>query len=307
MNTLLPKYLTIVITMLLLTACSSIRDVSNTGYAYDNEHSIAWNISNASGMDSFSDAKVSPFQKRLYSRTDYDFSFPRLKNNKLNEASLPLTPLLQYRPTGMGPEDWQSNGILAWIPTELARTPEQASQLLSDKIEDAILTTFKESKQAYGELRKGNGYNDWLGKYVFQVNSSRYLAVQFADEYAGCELSKDKYFDPAHQNRPDCTFYTSFHSPEKIVQTPDFININATGKSFLIRHDGLNASYLDATYENITIHSQAETVRLKYAFLQKLSRHLPSWVIIFIEPHEDSGMPAVILQEGKVHFFFRAT
>lgn len=303
MNTLLPKYLAIVSTTLLLTACSAVRDVSDRPYTYENEHSIAWNISNASGMDPFSDARVSPSQKITYSRTDYDFAFPELGNGKLNEASLPLTPLLQYRPTGMRQEDWQTNGILAWIPTELASTPEMASQVLSDKLENAILAALKESKRAYGDVRKGAGYNDLLGKYVFQLNDSRYLVVKFADEYAGCEVPKDEYYDPARQNRPDCILYIKFHDPEKIVRTPDFINRNATGKSYLIRHDGLKASYLGPIYENIASHSKAEAERLDYAFVQQVSRYLPSWVIIYIAPHEDSGMPAVALQEGKVHFF----
>ena len=303
MNTLLPKYLAIVSTTLLLTACSAVRDVSDRPYTYENEHSIAWTISNASGMDPFSDARVSPSQKITYSRTDYDFAFPALGNGKLNEASLPLTPLLQYRPTGMRQEDWQTNGILAWIPTELASTPEMASQVLSDKLENAILAALKESKRAYGDVRKGAGYNDLLGKYVFQLNDSRYLVVKFADEYAGCEVPKDEYYDPARQNRPDCILYIKFHDPEKIVRTPDFINRNATGKSYLIRHDGLKASYLGPIYKNIASHSKAEAERLDYAFVQQVSRHLPSWVIIYIAPHEDSGMPAVALQEGKVHFF----
>lgn len=107
MNTTLPKYLAFMSTLLLLTACSAVRDVSDRPYVYDDEHSIAWNISNASGMDSYSDAKVTPSQKKMYNRTDYDFSFPELRDDKLNEASLPLTPLLQYIPTGMGPQDWK--------------------------------------------------------------------------------------------------------------------------------------------------------------------------------------------------------
>lgn len=90
----------------------------------------------------------------------------------------------------MGLEEWQTDGILAWIPTELATTPEAASLVLSDKIESAVLATLKESKRKHGDVRKGEGYNNWLGKYVFQTNESRYLVVKFADKDAGCELPK---------------------------------------------------------------------------------------------------------------------
>lgn len=305
MNTFLPRSLFIVGTTLLLTACSGVRDLSDKPYTYRAEHSVAWNISNASGMDPFSDALVSHYQNIQYSRTDYDFAFPVSGNNKLNEASLPLTPLLQYRPTGMGVEEWQTDGILAWIPTELAATPDAASQVLSDKVEYAVLATLKESKRDYGDVRKGAGYNNWLGKYVFQTNASRYLGVNFADKNTGCELPKDKYYDPKRKNSPTCSFYMSIHDAEKIVRTPGFISTNATGKSYLIRHDGLNASWFSPVYLKSAGHTNAEIARLNYAFIQQVSRRLPAWVILYLAPHEENGMPAVALQQGKTHFFFR--
>lgn len=305
MNSLLSRSLSIVFTTLLLTACSGVRDNSAKPYTYHAEHSIAWNISNASGMDPFSDAQVSHSQSEMFSRTDYDFTFPIVENDKLNEASLPLTPLLQYRPTSMDVEEWQTDGILAWIPTELAPTPEAASLLLSDKIESAVLATLKESKRKHGDVRKGEGYNDWLGKHVFQINESRYLVVKFADKDAGCELPKNKYYDPASQNSPTCGFYTSFHDAEKIVRTPDFIGVNATGKSYLVSRDGLNGSHLSPVFINSAGQSDAKNQRMNYAFMQQVSRHLPAWVMIYLSPKEDKGLPAVVLQQGKVHFFFR--
>lgn len=45
--------------------------------------------------------------------------------------------------------------------------------------------------------------------------------------------------------------------------------------------------------------------RLDYYFLQQVSSRLPPWIIFHIAQHEDSGMPAVLLQEGRVHFFIR--
>ncbi|MDK9357434.1 hypothetical protein QQF54_06845 [Lelliottia sp. V106_10] len=306
MNTALPRYLSIISILLFLSACSAVRDTSDRAYVYDQEHSIAWNIINSSGMDTYRDAQVTPSQKLMYSRTDYDFSFPELRGDNLNESSLSLTPLLQYIPTGMGAEDWQNDGFLAWIPTELASSPEVASQILSDTFEHAVLETLKESKKVHGDFRKGEGYNDYLGKYVFQVNASRYLAIQFADEYAGCELHNNKYFDAAIAKLPDCTLYINFHDSEKIVRTPDFISKNITGKSYLIRHDGVNASFISPIYRQITNRAKTNAVRLNYAFAQQLSRHLPDWVIIYISPHEESGMPAVALQAGKVHFFIRS-
>lgn len=304
MNIFLPKSLPIVCATLLLTACSGIRDQSEKSYTYRTEQSIAWNIINASGMDLYSDAVVSQSQSKMYSRTDYDFGFPIVDNDKLNEASLPLTPLLQYRPTGMGAEDWQSDGILAWIPTELATSPERASLVLSDKIKSAVLATLNESKREF-RVYNGAGYNNWLGKYVFQTNASRYLTVKFADKDAGCELPKDDYFDPARKNSPICIFYTSFHDAEKIVRTPDFIGSNATGKSYFIRHDGLNGSSLSPVFRKNAGHSDAEDERMNYAFMQQVSRRLPAWVIIYLSPHEYEGLPAIALQQGKVHFFFR--
>lgn len=299
MNIFLPRSLSIVCTTLLMTACSGIRDQSEKPYAYRTEHSVAWNIINASGMDLYSDALVSQSQSKMFSRTDYDFVFPTVGNDKLNEATLSLTPLLQHRATGMSVEDWQSNGILAWIPTELATTPQAASLVLSDKIEAAVLATLNESKREF-RVRKGAGYNDWLGKYVFQTNASRFLVVKFADKDAGCELPKDDYFDPARKNSPICTFYTSFHDAEKIVRTPDLIGSNATGKSYFIRHDGLNGSSLSPVFRN-----SAENERMNYAFMQQVSSHLPAWVILYLSPHEHEGLPAVAFQQGKVHFFFR--
>ncbi|PHI30582.1 hypothetical protein [Budvicia aquatica] len=304
MNIFLPKSLSIVCTTLLLTACSGIRDQSEKSYAYRAEHSVAWNIINASGMDLYSDALVSQSQSKMFSRTDYDFVFPTVGNDKLNEATLSLTPLLQHRATGMSVEDWQSNGILAWIPTELATTPQAASLVLSDKIEAAVLATLNESKRKF-RVSKGAGYNNWLGKYVFQTNASRFLVVKFADKDAGCELPKDDYFDPARKNSPTCTFYTSFHDAEKIVRTPDLIGSNATGKSYFIRHDGLNGSFLSPVFRNSADHSDAENERMNYAFIQQVSSHLPAWVILYLSPHEHEGLPAVAFQQGKVHFFFR--
>ena len=305
MKILLLRSLSIAFTTLLLTACSGVRDNSAKPYTYHAEHSIAWNIINASGMDLYSDALVSRSQSAMFSRTDYDFTFPTVRSDKLNEASLPLTPLLQHRPSGMSVEDWDSDGLLAWIPTELAATPQAASLVLSDKIESAVLATLKESKRVYGDVRKGAGYNDWLGKYVFQVNASRYLVIKFADKDAGCELPKDEYFDPARMNSPTCSFYTSFHDAEKIVRTPDFIGSNPTGKSYFIRNDGVNGSSLTPVFVKSAGHTDAENERMNYAFMQQVSRHLPAWVILYLSPHERVGLPAVALQQGKVHFFFR--
>ncbi|OAT14703.1 hypothetical protein M979_4389 [Buttiauxella noackiae ATCC 51607] len=304
MNIFFPRSLSIVCTTLLMTACSGIRDQSEKPYAYRTEHSVAWNIINASGMDLYSDALVSQSQSKMFSRADYDFVFPTVGNDKLNEATLSLTPLLQHRATGMSVEDWQSNGILAWIPTELATTPQAASLVLSNKIEAAVMATLNESKREF-RVRKGAGYNDWLGKYVFQTNASRFLVVKFADKDAGCELPKDDYFDPARKNSPICTFYTSFHDAEKIVRTPDLIGSNATGKSYFIRHDGLNGSSLSPVFRNSADHSDAENERMNYAFMQQVSSHLPAWVILYLSPHEHEGLPAVAFQQGKVHFFFR--
>lgn len=304
MKILLSRSLSIVFTTLLLTACSGIRDNSAKPYTYRAEHSVAWNIINASGMDLYSDAPVSQSQSEMFSRTDYEFIFPTGGNDKSNEALLPLTPLLQYRPTGMSVEDWYFDGLLAWIPTELATTPQAASLVLSDKIESAVLATLKESKREYSDVRKGAGYNDWLGKYVFQVNASRYLVIKFADKDAGCELPKDEYFDPARMNSPTCIFYSSFHDAEKIVRTPDFIGANATGKSYFIRNDGVNGSSLPPVFRKSAGHSDAENERMNYAFMQQVSRHLPAWVILYLSPHERQGLPAVALQQGKVHFFF---
>lgn len=303
MSIFLPRSLSIVCITLLLTACSGIRDQSEKSYTYRAEHSVAWNIINASGMDLYSDTLVSQSQSKMFSRTDYDFVFPIVGNDKLNEATLSLIPLLQHRATGMSVEDWQSNGILAWIPTELATTPQAASLVLSDKIEAAVLATLNESKREF-RVRKGAGYNDWLGKYIFQTNASRYLLVKFADKDVGCELPKSEYFDPM-SNSPICSFYTSFHDAEKIVRTPGFIGANATGKSFFIRHDGLNGSSLSPVFENNAGQSDAKKARMNYAFMQQVSRHLPAWVILYLSPHEYEGLPAVALQQGKVHFFFR--
>lgn len=304
MKIFLLKSLPIVCTTLLLTACSGIRDHSEKSYTYRAEHSIAWNIINVSGMDLYSDALVSQSQSRIYSRNDYNFDFPKVGNDKSNEASLPLTPLLQYLPTGMGAEDWESDGILAWIPTELATSPEAASLVLSDKIESAVLATLKESNREYMDVRKWDGYNDWLGKYVFQTNASRKLLVRFADKDVGCELPKGEYYDPL-SNNPICSFYTSFHDAEKIVRTPDFIGKNTIGKSYFIRHDGVNGSFLSPVFERNAGYSDAKKARMNYAFMQQVSRHLPAWVIIYLSPHEDEGLPAIVLQQGKVHFFFR--
>lgn len=305
MNIFLPRSLSIVCTTLLLTACSGISDQSEKPYTYHAEHSVAWNIINASGMDVYRDTLVSQSQSKMYSRTDYDFTFPIVENDKLNEASLPLTPLLQAPSTGLSVEDWQSDGILAWIPTELATTPQAASLVLSDIIESAVLATLKETKREYKDVRKGAGDNDWLGKYVFQTNDSRYLVVKFADKDAGCELPKNEYFDPARKNSPTCTFYTRFHDAEKIVRTPDFIGSNATGKSYFIRNDGLNGSALTPVFVNSAGHTEAENKRMNYAFMQQVSRHLPAWIILYLSPNEYQGLPAVALQQGKVHFFFR--
>ncbi|WP_336766946.1 hypothetical protein [Pantoea ananatis] len=102
---------------------SGVRDVSGQHYEYENAHSLAWNISTAAGMTSFEDAKLNPPLSMLYSRKDYDLSYPVKSAQTLNESTLSLAPLLRFTPTGMSPEDWWFNRILAWIPTELAKTP----------------------------------------------------------------------------------------------------------------------------------------------------------------------------------------
>ncbi|MBD9553068.1 hypothetical protein IB221_12450 [Pantoea sp. PNT01] len=302
----LPGYLVILTLLLILSGCTKVRDISSQKYTYKSDHSLAWNINNASGMTPYYDAQVSPNAKLLFTRTDFDLSFPVVKANGFNEGSVSLTPLMEFVSVGLGPEDWLKDGILAWVPLALASTPAQASQVLSDTLEKAVISTLKETGRSYGDVRKGKSNAFWLAKYVFQDNDGRYLVVKFEDAYAGCEVSTDKYYVSEHQNRPDCTFFTSFHDPEKIVSTPDFINANGTGKSYLIRLDGIKGSYISPVYEKLSSHSKADSLRLSYAFLQQVSRHLPSWVVFHLSPHEDEGLPALILKQGKVHFFVRA-
>lgn len=289
--------------MLLLSACSGLRDVSERHYEYENAHSLAWNISTAAGMTSFEDAKLNPPLSTLYSRKDYDLSYPVKSAQTLNESTLSLAPLLRFTPTGMAPEDWWFNRILAWIPTELAKTPQQASTVLANTIQEAVLTTLKETKRPIGEIKNEAGDNDWLDKYALQITVPHYVVIHFADSAAGCEFPDKNVPFIERIKLPSCAFFAEFHDPEKVVSTPAFITPNATGKSYLIRPDGLNSSFVADAFDKPSTLSDDDRTRMAYDFLQKVSQHLPSWVIFYISPHERAGMPAMVLQSGKVYFF----
>lgn len=289
----------------LVQGCSSVRDISDRQYNYNNEHSLAWNISRASGMNPFYDAQVTSTEKALYSRTDFDLTFPPTGDNKLNESKLTLNPLLQYPAVGFKLEDWQRNGILAWIPSELATTPAMASKVLAETLQKAVQGTLRETKRPQKAAYTGRKENDWLGTYIFQETPWTYFSVQFEDTNAGCKIPTDKYFNPQQLKRSACVFATTFHDPERIVSTPSFIGHNSSGKSYLVRLDGINGSHLSPVYQRVSLHSKSYSTRLDYAFLQQVSIRLPTWVIIHIAQHEDSAMPAVLLQEGRVHFFMR--
>lgn len=294
------------IMVLLLSACSGVRDVSGRHYEYENAHSLAWNISTAAGMTSFADAKLNPPLSTLYSRKDYDLSYPARSAQTLNESTLSLAPLLRFTPTGMSPEDWWFNCILAWIPTEMAKPlPNRHLRFWQIRWRKQywLHCTLKETKRPVGEIKNEAGDNDWLDKYALQITVPRFVVIHFADSAAGCELPDTNVSVIIRMKLPSCAFSASFHEPEKIVGTPGFITPNATGKGYLIRPDGLNSSFVsDAFYKPSTLPDDDRT-RMAYDFLQKVSQHLPSWVIFYISPHEHEGMPAMILQGGKVYFF----
>jgi len=46
----LPGYLVILTLLLILSGCTKVRDISSQKYTYKSDHSLAWNINNASGM-----------------------------------------------------------------------------------------------------------------------------------------------------------------------------------------------------------------------------------------------------------------
>lgn len=71
------------IMVVVLSGCSGVRDVSGQHYEYENANSLAWNISTAAGMTSFEDAKLNPPLSALYSRKDYDLSYP-VKSAQMN-------------------------------------------------------------------------------------------------------------------------------------------------------------------------------------------------------------------------------
>lgn len=304
MKSQLYRYLGFATALYIMTGCTAgVKDVSDKQYFYNQSHSMAWNISNASGMDPFYDARLNSAEEARFNGNDYDLTFPHVDNSKPNENSLSLKPLLQYPDVGFKEEDWQRTGILAWIPTDLASTPSQASKVLLDVLQKAIEDTLKEESRPYEIFGKGKYVINWLGTYVFQETPNNYITIKFEDKKAGCKIPEEEYI-PGKGVLPYCGFFFLFNDPVSIVGTPDFINKNNTGKSYLVGLSGTNRSFMGPVYEFISLLPPEYSNRRAYSYYQQISRHLPPWVILHVAQHA-TGLPAVILKEGKTYFFMR--
>lgn len=269
--------------MALLAGCSSapadkeFHSLPNTSFAL--------NVAKAAGLD----AKLQDLEVPADTVHNITDSSAYGLAMTLSGYNAPVSGLSNVGGAGLGLAAWvfaptaasSKSHVIAWMPANLASTPDEAGNKLSKILQEA------EQKAA---TEMGYETKIWDAPETGPYRGNRYVKL-FKEGDAYC----------APKGQQICALIASFHgTPEKVI-APDFVS--QKGESW----------FLDPTatrYPEIGWNKDYVGIK-ELEMLQAVSKHLPDWIYLYFAPkkvrlEQDKFLaPPIIMNQGKIHYFIK--
>ncbi|MEX9225940.1 hypothetical protein AB7W58_22910 [Providencia rettgeri] len=295
--------------ILLIAGCTTVRfgvhELTMGEYKLDPSHSMAWNISTAAKKESFKDIKSEYIAKNITGNENWKWKI--FSDSENNLSLVDLSTIMPSYNVFMSSQDFEIDGLFVWVPTELAKTDDDARELLIKTIEDAIKKTYGNALNKYSNRDNKEGY----------FENKSILNIALSGVYDQTQRRANIYFDEKNKNRIcdfsgydvsdelKCSNISIFQRlPRGIYKTPSFLPLNTSGKSYLFtpRSDiGSLSSF--KIYLSDSSGSSAINERKIRIITQKLSENLPAWFVFYFKPMYKAGLPAMVIMGGKTYFF----
>ncbi|ENG9289504.1 hypothetical protein ACXHQN_14850 [Vibrio cincinnatiensis] len=271
----------------LLTGCAS-----TTNQPYQTNHSQAYNLAKAGGLYDAKDYSISKAQRESLISQGWDASGNALLFHSSRGLGLGWNQSLGFglattlfKPKGVMERD----SLFGWVPASLASTPEQARQVMSEKVLSATEAGLKQT-QLYFEIGNRHLHQSipFAGDYLFS-------SIQIIAPAHGCPTWEAAGKDLKQTCRINITVYSPTESSQVI---PDFVLPQQTGYAFSA-NDSSDYSRL-----NVELPKRAKISKVQ--ILSAISQHLPPWIFVFTasEKQENGKYSApIVWEQGKAQLF----
>lgn len=247
------------ITALTLAAVVAVSgcSITPTPRTYDPAHSHAYNVAQAGGLSQDIDDKRVPANQMddlSNGALDAGYALSGFLNPQFGMSSLAGLGLNLFGMAVEPDSHGGRNSLMAWMPSELAPSEEDAQQVLFDTVQASMEKAFKSEGLT---LRKTNASkNEWGVVY------------EIATEKWKCE------------NGNACAVVFAITEP-----------YTAMAPSYIHGADRTNPSYIFSAghayrYSRIKLISVNEAKMPEHELYKAISEHLPEWVYLYTAPGE---------------------
>lgn len=278
----LGKALLVVASILTLVGCAASKQPA----VYDAKKSFALNVVNAAGMKDIGDHAVpraeyeklanNPVYQAGWTASFYNNPAPGFSSG--TGLALGLMGMI-FSPTG----DAEYDVIMAWMPQDLAASPQEAAERLRDIFQEA---THKAAQSMQMTV---------FDTHLHHHRSLGYIATNvLTGDSQNCDQEPVVHSKPQH-----CYTYIAIKDPV-VSEAPHFVS-NERNPAYLFR--------VRSAYNNAIRIAQPDVAKLSARQLMgALSKHLPSWVYLYSAPegktrNEKKKSFPVLFSEGKAHLF----
>lgn len=256
----------VLICQFVLIGCTT----SNPVHQYNDKESKALNIYKAAGLTGIADVKM-PEEMRKSSGSNGTYA---LANGIVNYNSASFLNLSPWSAFGLGflsalstsNMDPNSDGIIAWMPTTLAKNKDEAVEVMMQLFIDATKKIADDKKLTFKTKPERFGYTSY---FLFKKDNK-------------CKNSP---------NDPECWYFWGAKLSSVSVQ-PSFLNNETKDAYFFAKSDS-------------RYYISESTLMDKFTFLKTLSANLPDWIVFYYAPKKVSKgkTPPLIINKGEILYF----
>jgi len=164
--------------------------------------------------------------------------------------------------------------VYAWVPLDLAPSPDDAAQLAKAEFQDALVKAFD----------PGQALEEREGSFTPTLAPTTRHRVWVR---SGCQPFKDRHRDDFDRG---CS-----GAVRVFVKKPENLRSHQPAPPFLVRF----ASVRGPIELNVSIEGIFSDWWKDDGNVQAVSRHLPAWMFIYVPPRKD-GVPPRVLAQGEV-------
>ncbi len=160
--------------------------------------------------------------KRYYWGAPKDISPYNLSNLDL------WTLIASYPAPSFQTYDWQTSGLIAWMPLELAADRKSALRVYIDTLSKATKKAFSNVVIDSPVQILEKGYSSLISEFFrgSHIGKTVWVHPNFTDEELGCVKEYS-----AKMHRPDCSFFLQQDGAMGIYETPSFLAENGGKKT----------------------------------------------------------------------------